>query len=155
MKIDWPVAEIDTVARLRALAAALPHTLLRECVLDAPVERVWRIVGDLEAGVPRFEGAVRELEIVRRQGEHLELVSTSPLGLRMRFDAVLRPGWCVMRSRAGDVGMAVAPEGDGSRTRFAHFEGSRFLSQLARPLLRRNIEGDFERLAGLLRRGGG
>jgi len=151
MKIDWPVAEIDSVVRLRALAAALPHTLLRECVLDATPERVWAIVGDLERGVPRFEGAVRGIEIVGRDGERLDLVSTSPFGLRLRFEAVLRPGWCVMHSRAGDVGMAVSPEGDGSRTRFAHFEGSRLLGRLARPLFRRNIEGDFRRLAGLLR----
>ena len=146
---QWPVADIDSVSRLRALAAALPHVVLRECVIDAPIERVWEIAGDLENGVPRFEGNVSRIEIRERDGEHVKLVSHQ-LGVRLRLDAILRPGWCVMHSRLADIGMAAAPDADSSRTRFAHFEGSRLLGALARPFFRRNVEGDLERLASLL-----
>lgn len=147
----WPVARVDDVARLRALAAALPHVHLAEAVILATFEQVWAVAGDLEGGVPRFERAVRSLEITGRDGGQLRVTSRSPLGTRMRFRAVLRSGWCVMHSRWADIGMAAAPEGDGSRTRFAHFEGSRVLGRLARPLFARNVRGDLERLARVVR----
>jgi hypothetical protein len=136
--------------RLRALAAGLPHVALVECVLDATPERVWSIVGDLERGVPRFEGGVRSAAIIARDGERLELVTDGVLGLRMRFRAVLRPGWCVMHSRLADIGMAVAPEHEGRRTRLAHFEGSRWLGRPGRAYFRRRVLGDFERLRRIL-----
>ncbi len=146
----WPSVEIDPVVRLRALAAGLPHVALVECVLDAAPEQVWSIVGDLERGVPRFEEGVRSAEITARDGEHLEVVTRGSLGLPMHFRAVLRPGWCVMHSRLADIGMAVAPQDEGRRTRFAHFEGSRWLGRLGRPFFRRRVLGDFERLRLLL-----
>jgi hypothetical protein len=146
----WPELELDPVVRLRALAAGLPHVALVECILDAPPERVWSIVGDLEHGVPRFEQGVRSAEITARDGERLELVTRGALGLPMRFRAVLRPGWCVMHSRFADIGMAAAPQDDGRRTRFAHFEGSRWLGRLGRPWFRRSVQRDFERLRRLL-----
>jgi len=147
---DWPRVEIDPVARLRALAAGLPHVALVECVLDAPPERVWSIVGDLERGVPRFEDGVRSAVITARSGERLEVVTRGTLGLRMHFRAVLRPGWCVMHSRFADIGMAIAAQDDGRRTRFAHFEGSRWLGRLGRGWFRRRVQRDFERLRRLL-----
>lgn len=147
----WPTVEIDPVVRLRALAAGLPHVALEECVLDAPPARVWSIVGDLERGVPRFEGSVRSAEITARNGDRLEVVTRGALGLPMRFRAVLRPGWCVMHARLADIGMAVAPEDEGRRTRFAHFEGSRWLGRLGRPMFRRRVQADFEQLRRLLR----
>lgn len=150
MSGDWPSVEIDPVVRLRALAAGLPHVELAECVLDAPPERVWAIVGDLERGVPRFETNVRSARITARSGERLEVVTRGALGLPMRFDAVLRPGWCVMHSRLADIGMAVAAEDGGRRTRFAHFEGSRWLGRVGRGLFRRSVLRDFERLRRLL-----
>ena len=147
---EWPVAEIDPVARLRALAAGLGHVSLAECVLDAPFERVWSIVGDLEHGVPRFETNVRWARITARDGDRLVLETRHPLGLRARFRVVLRPGWCVMHSRFGDVGMAAAAADGGRRTRFAHYEGSRLLGRLGRPLFRRSVDADFEALRRLL-----
>ena len=147
---DWPQVELDPVARLRALAAGLPHVALVECVLDASPERVWSIVGDLERGVPRFEDGVRSAVITARAGERLGVVTRGALGLPMRFDAVLRPGWCVMHSRLADIGMAVAAQDGGRRTRFAHFEGSRWLGRLGRGWFRRRVERDFERLRHLL-----
>ncbi len=148
----WPAVEIDPVVRLRALAAGLPHVALVECVLDAPPARVWSIVSDLEHGVPRFEAGVRSAEIIARDGDRLEVVTRGTFGLPMRFRAVLRPGWCVMHARLADIGMAVAPEDHGRRTRFAHFEGSRWLGRLGRPLFRRRVQGDFEKLRRLLAR---
>ncbi|MFQ5416628.1 MAG: hypothetical protein ACE5FL_06190 [Myxococcota bacterium] len=113
-------------------------------------EAVWEIVGDLEGGVPRFEGGVSAIEITRRDGEDVELVARHALGIPARFRAVLRPEWCVMHARAADIGMAATATRDG-RTNFAHFEGSRWLGRLGRPLFRRNVRNDFARLERLLR----
>ncbi len=145
---SWPQAELQTVARMRALAAALPHVVLVERVIAAPFERVWGIAGDLVEGVPRFEHDVRDVRILASEGDALSLVAGGPLGVRMHFDAVLRPGWCVMRSRLADIGMAAEPL-DAGRTRFAHYEGSRWLGRLGRPVFRRLVERDLQRLAAL------
>jgi len=146
----WPEVEVDAVARLRALAAGLRYVVLAECVLDAPFERVWGIVGDLEHGVPRFEAQVSSARITAREGDRLVLEARHPLGPRARFDVLLQPGYCVMQGRFGDVGMAAAAEPGGERTRLAHYEGSRLFGRLAWPLLRRNIEADFAALRRLL-----
>jgi hypothetical protein len=155
---DWPRIELDPIARLRALSAALPHTLLRECVIDAPFETVWSVVGDLEQGVPRYELGVRSVELLdrvaREDGEHLRLRTHQRLGTANELDAVLRPGWCVMRSARLDIGLAAMPaDGDGRRTRFAHYEGARGLGHLLRPLFWLKIGGDFRRIARLVRAG--
>jgi hypothetical protein len=144
----WPSALVDPVARLRALAAALPWVSYEEAVIAAPFARVWSYIDDLERGVPQFERNVRRLEIIARDGDALVLRSWSPGGLSMRLDAVLRPGWCVMRGALGEIGMAAAPAGPGA-TRFAHFEGSRRLGRIARPIFRRFVRRDLARLAAL------
>jgi hypothetical protein len=146
--VSWPQVELDPVLRLRALAAALPHVSLEECVIEAPFARVWSYIEDMERGVPQFEGNVQRLRILRREGERLWLESNGPLGSTLRMQAVLRPGWCVMGTGSGSVqiGMAARAEGPG-RTRFAHFEGSRWLGRLARPLFRRFVRRDLARLA--------
>jgi hypothetical protein len=146
----WPEIRVDVVAKLRALAAGLPHVVLAECVLEAPFERVWGIVGDLECGVPRFEANVSSARITAREGDRLVLVARHPLGPRARFDVLLQPGYCVMRARFADVGMAAVALPGGLRTRLAHYEGSRLLGRLAWPLLRRNIHADFAALRRLL-----
>jgi hypothetical protein len=148
VSVAWPALELDPVARLRALAAAMPWVSLEERVIAAPFARVWSYIEDLEHGVPQFEGNVRRIEILSREGERLVLRSTSPGGLSLRLDAVLRPGWCVMRGALGEIGMAAAAL-DASTTRFAHFEGSRRLGRIARPLFRRYVRRDLARLAAL------
>ena len=147
---EWPALEVDPVARLRALAASLPHVFLDECEFDAPFERAWSVIADLEGAVPRYESGVRSAEILNTTGERLELRTVGPFGASVRFDVVLRSGWCIMRSRFADVGMAAVPTADGRCTRFAHFEGSRLLGRAGRPLFRRRIRGDFARLARLI-----
>ena len=149
MTVAWPIAELDPVARMRALAAALPHVSLREGVIEAPFAEVWGIAGDLEHGVPRFERGVEQVQILDRGGQRIELVVHGPLGTRMSMQAILQPGWCVMRSRIADIGMAATPEGE-QATRFAHFEGSSLLGRAARPLFRSRVGGDLVRLAAIL-----
>ncbi len=146
--VSWPSVELDPVLRLRALAAAMPWVSLEECVIEAPFGRVWSYIEDMERGVPQFEGNVRRIEILSRDGEWLALRSFAPGGFAMTLDAVLRPGWCVMRGAFGEIGMAAAPVGPAA-TRFAHFEGSRRLGRLARPLFRRFVQRDLARLAAL------
>ena len=144
----WPAAEVDPVARLRALAASLPWVSYEEAVIDAPFAHVWSYIDDMERGVPQFEGNVRRIEILARDGDRLVLRSWGRAGLSMRLEAVLRPGWCVMRGALGEIGMAAAPLGPGA-TRFAHFEGSRRLGRIARPVFRRFVRRDLARLAAL------
>lgn len=140
----WPSAHIDAVARLRAIAAARPHLAYRERTVAAPFELVWSIFGDLEHAVPEFDRYVRWIRITARDGERLTLESGGSVpGLRMRFEAIHRPGWCVMRAFAAEVGMAASPIGPDA-TRIAHFEGSRFLGSIGRWWFQRTIEGELE-----------
>lgn len=149
---EWPAAELDPVRRMRILVAAVPHAAFRERVLDAPFEDVWRVAADLERGTAQWEKNVAALTILRREADRLEVEIRSPFGFRLRADAVLRPGWCVMQGSLFAVGMAAVAEG--SRTRFAHFEALRLPgSRLLAPLLRHRIHHEFEALEALAQRG--
>ncbi len=146
----WPSAELDPVRRMRILVAAIPHAAFRERVLDAPFEAVWRVAGDLERGTPQWKKDVGGLAIVQRNDDRLAVEIRSYLGIRLRLEAVLRPGWCIMEGRLLAVGMAAAPEGEG--TRFAHFEALKLPGTGAlRPLLRHRIHHEFETLERLAR----
>jgi hypothetical protein len=113
----WPAAELDAIRRLRVLAAAVPGAVVAETTLEAPFDRVWAVAGDLESELPRYLRDVRSFRITRADGERLEAEARGYAGLRARFDIVLRPGWCVMRSRF--LLGAMAATADGDRTRFA------------------------------------
>lgn len=146
----WPDAEIDPVMRMRLLAAGLPHVATDEAVFDRPFERVWSFLTDFEVTTPLFEGVVGRARILERRGERLTIETQSPLlGPWTRFDVVLRPGFCLMQSRIGQVGMAARPEGP-TTTRFFHFEGSPALGRMLRPFFAWNIRQDFRRLRRLL-----
>ena len=143
----WPTASIDAVARLRAIAAARPHLAYHERTIDAPFERVWSVFGDLEGCVPRYDRSVRWLRVVAREGERLVVESSSPIpGRTLRFEAIYRPGWCVMRAFEAEVGMAAAPLGPDA-TRVAHFEGSRVLGRIGRWWFGRGIAEELETVA--------
>jgi hypothetical protein len=143
---EWPTARLDPVRQLRVLAEVLPGVGLVERVLNAPYERVWSFLADLEHSVPAFDPMVRSLRILSRDGERLTAVVWMPrLPVPLRFQVELRDGWCLMRSRTYLVGMAAVPLGQ-DRTRYAHLEGPPLRRPPAlrplRPLFRRIVAGD-------------
>ena len=122
----WPTATLAPAARLRALSAGLPGTVVEERVLDAPFERVWGFVADLERSVPTFDRDVASLRVTSRRGTRLRVRTTGSwrmAGLPLAFDVDLEPGWCwmVARPRLYVVGMAAAPlPDDPGRTHYLH-----------------------------------
>ena len=135
----WPVAELDGVRRLRVLASARGG-LYAEGVISAPFETVWAVASDLEGELPRYLPDVRSLRITATSGNQLEAYARGRLGLRARFDGVLRPGWCVLQSRFLIGGIAAVPDPQGSRVAFLgsfRVPGLRFLRPLLAPLERR------------------
>jgi hypothetical protein len=142
---QWPTAQLNPVRQLRVLAEVLPGVGLVERVLDAPYERVWSFLADLEHSVPAFDPMVRSLRVLSRQGSRLVVVTrTSFLPLSSRFEVELHDGWCLMRSRTYLVGMAAEPLGD--QTRYAHLEGLPChhapALRILRPVFRRVVGGD-------------
>ncbi|MFE2104636.1 hypothetical protein ACFXAF_01995 [Kitasatospora sp. NPDC059463] len=122
---DWPSVELDAVRRLRVLAAAGGHRMFAERTLTASFDAVWSVASDLEGELPGLITGLRafSLEPAESGGDRWSGVATSRIGHRERFDVVLRPGWCLMQSKAVVGGMAAVPEGDG--VRFALFGGLR------------------------------
>lgn len=150
--MSWPQASLDPIQRLRVLAGALPGVGMVERTIDAPYERVWGFVADLEHSVPAFDGLVASLRVVSRDGDRLVVMARSVLARRAtRFDVELGDGWCWMESRVYLVGMAAVP--DGERTRFANLEGVPFSSpatRALRPLFRRVVAADARGIARCL-----
>jgi hypothetical protein len=143
-------AAIDPIRRIRILAATYPGCTVVEKVVDAPFDAVWSIAGDLEHGTPRFESAVAKVRLLPRETDRLHLISVSPRGTERHFEAILRPGWCWMQS--GRLLIAMAARSEGGRTRLAHLEGLRFNpTRLLRPILRRKITHELERIEALAR----
>lgn len=152
MTESWPVAELDPIRRLRVLAHSMPGMSYDEILLDVPYEQVWAVASDLERQLPLLITDIRRFTVTSAAGERLEAHARSPLGLRARFDVVLRPGWCFMQSRFLVGGLAATPEGEGA-TRFAfsgglRVPGLRRLDVLFHPLLR---HGPLERFAAQFR----
>ncbi|THA48159.1 hypothetical protein [Streptomyces sp. A1136] len=107
---------IDTVARLRVMAAGVPGARVAERVLPAAPETVWAVMADLEGEFGRFQPDMRSLRVLRVRGDRVEALARSKYGLRAHFRGVLRPGWCWLQSRFLIIGMAAAPEpGGGTR----------------------------------------
>jgi hypothetical protein len=134
---DWPVAELDPVRRMRAVAAATPGAGYAEKLIPAPFDAVWDAVSDLERELPRLLTDVRSFEITSAPGERMTARARGWLGQRARFDVVLRPGWCVMQSRFLIGGMAAAPDPDGTRFAFLgglRVPGMRLIDPLLRPV---------------------
>ncbi len=123
MNDSWPVAELDAVRRLRVIARSTPGSSFAEHLLDAPFDRVWALASDLENQLPVMITDIGSFTVTAAVGERLEARARSPLGLRARFDVVLRPGWCLMQSRFVLGGMAAVAEEGG--TRLAFFGGLR------------------------------
>jgi hypothetical protein len=179
----WPVAELDRIARLRALAAALPGVVLHERVLDHPFDAVWAVATDFEGAVPQWEADVSAARVRRRERvaptrERIDLIANGPwwmggraMGFDVDLDLDLDGGWCWMvarRPKVYVVGMAAEPmEGADGRwqTRFAHLEGvvlaaPRWAAPLVRPVLavsrwrhRHHVPADVDGIAAVLDRG--
>ncbi len=157
-----PEARLDRIARLHVLAAGLPGCVVVETVLDAPFDRAWAWLADLERSVPAFDRDVADLRVVRRRPADPATPAADPAGAgagavaeRLRIhtrstarmlwvpgvlDVDLAPGWCWMASRPQVYIVGMAAEPDGDRTRFAHLEGFGFrargpVRQLLRPVL--------------------
>lgn len=113
----WPEADLDSVRRLRVMAAAVPGAVYAEDVLPMPFDVVWAVAADLENEFPHLLADVRTMRVIQADGDRLEALARGRFGQRARFDVVLRPGWCWMQSRFLLGGMAAVAEAD--RTRFA------------------------------------
>ncbi|MGW0084805.1 hypothetical protein [Streptomyces sp. NPDC003393] len=146
----WPTTDLDPVRRLHALAAGIHGAHVTEAYLDAPFERVWSLLGDLEGGFGQVVPDMRRLRVLRRQGERVEALARSAYGMRARLRGVQRPGWCWLQSRFLLIGMAAAPDGPGTRVAFTG--GVRLPSRAALiPLgVRREGARSVEKLTALL-----
>ncbi|MCX5377365.1 hypothetical protein [Streptomyces sp. NBC_00091] len=138
MNDTWPVAELDAVRRLRVIARTTPAASFAEHLVPAPFDRVWALASDLENQLPRLITDISAFTVTSAAGERMQARARSPLGMRARFDIVLRPGWCLMQSRFVLGGMAAVPEGDA--TRFAFFgalriPGIRLIDHALTPLI--------------------
>jgi hypothetical protein len=151
MSQHWPVAGLDPIRRLRVIAATTPGVIYAEEHIPAPFGEVWAVASDLETELPRIITDVRSFEITASAADRLQARARSRLGLRARFDVVLRPGWCLMQSRFLIFGMAAVPEAAG--TRFAglgglRFPGARLLGPVNQRLLTQRLgHGAIGRLA--------
>ncbi len=135
MTESWPFARVDGISRLRVLAAATPGAVVVEARFAHGFDDVWAVAADLEHELPLCLRDVRSFTITRADGEQLQAEALGHLGLRAHFDVILRPGWCVMRSRLLFGAMAAEPSATG--TRFAFLGGLRLPgARLIAPLLR-------------------
>ncbi|MEU6579104.1 hypothetical protein [Streptomyces sp. NPDC046805] len=118
MTEPWPTIDLDPVRRLHALAAGIRGAHVTEAHIDAPFERVWTLLGDLEGGFGQIVTDMERLHVVRREGERVEALAHSRYGMRARLRGVQRPGWCWLQSRFLLLGVAAAPDGTGTRVAF-------------------------------------
>jgi len=144
MSEHWPVADLDPIRRLQVIAATTPGVIYAEDHIAAPFGEVWAVASDLENELPRITH-VRSFEMTEPAAGRLQGLAQSRLGMRARFDIVLRPGWCLMQSRFLIFGMAAVPEAGG--TRFAglaalHLPGARVLAPVNRRLLAQRLGHD-------------
>ncbi|GLW70036.1 hypothetical protein Kpho02_23350 [Kitasatospora phosalacinea] len=148
----WPTAELGPLRRLQVIAATaagrpVPATRL----FDAPPERLWEVVSDLEHELPHLLPGVRSFtpEEGSADGGRFRAVAVSRLGHRETFEVLLAPGWCLMQSRVLLGAMAAEPEGGG--TRFGYLSSYRLpggaaLGALRRPGAGARSEALFDRL---------
>ena len=153
----WPQAHLSPVARLHALAAGMPGTVVVGHRFDRPFDTVWSWITDLPRSVPAFDRSVASLAVRPSSTGHRYAArarsSWRLAWVPQTFDVDLDDdGWCLMVARNGlyVVAMAAEPDGDDA-TRFAHLEGvpgraGRWLAPVLRPSRRRHVAHD---LAGM------
>lgn len=116
MNVVWPTTDPDPVRRLHALAAAVRNAHVSKRVIDAPVEVVWPLVADLEGAFGRIVTDMAHVRVISRDGERIEALARSRLGLRAHFTGVMRPGWCWLQSRFLLLGIAATGSAPGRTT---------------------------------------
>ncbi|WP_406477668.1 hypothetical protein [Streptomyces sp. NBC_01615] len=147
---EWPVAGLDPVRRLRVLAAGVRGAHVTEGFVTAPYDRVWALLGDLEGEFGRITPDIRGLRVVRRDGVRVEALVRSKYGMRARLHGEQRPGWCWLQSRFLLIGIAAAPDGDGTRVAFTGGVRVPGRAALVPVGVRREGERSLRRLTGLL-----
>jgi hypothetical protein len=113
--VDTVNGTSDPVARLRVMAAGLRAPLYAERRIGLPFEHVWAVVADLEGELPHLISFVREFRVPAGDSARKPARAVDVIGFRGTFDVRLAPGWCLMQSRLVTMGMAAAPDGDGTR----------------------------------------
>jgi hypothetical protein len=106
---QWPVADLDAVRRMRVVASALPSGAYGRLRIEAPFERVWDYLSDMERCIPDLIGFIRRFELA---ADATTAVATGLAGNRGRFTVDLRDGWCLMQDRFVVGGFAAVPDGD-------------------------------------------
>ncbi|MGW5867241.1 hypothetical protein ACWFRJ_34375 [Streptomyces sp. NPDC055239] len=114
----WPTADLDPVRRLHVLAAAIPGAHVTKGYVAAPCDDVRALLVDLEGAFGQIVPDMRGLRVVRRDGARVEALARSKYGMRARLRGEQRPGWCWLQSRFLLLGVAAAPDGEGTRVAF-------------------------------------
>ncbi len=98
--MTWPMATLDTGARARVIAAAIPSAALVEAAIDAPFEEVWPWLSDLERSVPEFDPTVADLKVVSKDGPRWRVRASAPyVRVKLPFDVRIEEGFCLMRAK--------------------------------------------------------
>jgi hypothetical protein len=152
--MNWPTATLDPIRRLRVLAGSVPGATLVEQTLDAPLDDVWAVATGFETYLHRFEGGIRSARVLAARGPEddraIDLRIQTIVGLPMRMDVIVRPGYCWMEARPRIYVVGLAAIADGQRTRFAHVEGLPVPGgKLAGPLIRLAMASDLRRIEAL------
>jgi hypothetical protein len=148
---DWPIAELDTVRRLRVLAAGIPGAAVTERVFEAAPAEVWDLMWSEGLAFAELQPDMHSITRVTTDGDHVSLHARSRHGLRAHLQGTVHPGWCWLQSRFLLIGMAAAPE-PGGGTRVALTGGVRIPGRAALiPLgVRRESTKSLNRLQTLL-----
>ncbi|EST36104.1 hypothetical protein M878_03110 [Streptomyces roseochromogenus subsp. oscitans DS 12.976] len=135
--------------RLKVIASATGHPSFAERHYAVPLERLWSVASDLEHELPLIVTGLRSFSVTEADGERLSGEAVSVLGVRERFDVVLRPGWCLMQGKVLTSGMAATADGDGCRFAFftsLRLPGGGVLDRLRGPWSARRAEDLLDRL---------
>ncbi|QNE17708.1 hypothetical protein F1D05_07055 [Kribbella qitaiheensis] len=126
----WPTAELDTVRRLRVLAAGIPGAAVTERVFDVPLSQVWDFMWGDGRDFAVFQTDMTSIDWMERNEDQLRMLVRSRWGMRAYLQGTFRFGWCWLQSRFLLIGMAAAPE-PGGGTRVALTGGVRIPGRAA------------------------
>jgi hypothetical protein len=113
---QWPVTDLNPVQRMRVLASALPSGAFGQLHVEAPFDRVWGYLADLDRSIPDLIGFIRRFDLAADPATGTATATaTGLLGNRGRFSVDLRDdGWCVMQDRFVVGGFAAVADGAGT-----------------------------------------